>query len=48
MLDEAAQEKDLFAGEVKELEKFETKAFVCPFSEHKEQGAFGYIEEWKL
>ena len=29
----------------KELEKFETKAFVCPFSEHKEQGAFGYIED---
>ena len=29
----------------KELEKFETKAFVCPFSEHKEQGVFGYIED---
>ena len=29
----------------KELEKFETKVFVCPFSEHKEQGAFGYIED---
>ena len=28
----------------KELEKFEIKAYVCPFSELKEKGSIGYIE----